>query len=331
MTVTIERFEKEYVTYHGLSEKRAVEQIKVLQAFEDHAGKPLVECGAPEFRGFLSHLLDSGLHVNTVAKKAGMVRPYFGWAFDVGLVSGDTLMAVKRVKDPKGSSKRTKPKPYTAKELKQFWSDLDERWPYTTDRILKRWRKGTSPYRSVWRHAMHLQMEAIVRLALDCGMRRQEIYAVSLDDVHPDNAYVVVRNGKRTSAREDKPREVPYTKAARRAVAAWLDFRAELKPDHDKVWLSLKTDTHTRPMRWERFQRIVGTVGDYGLHRFRHTSATNWLRAGVSIELVSRLLGHSSLQQTLCYAEIIRDDINAAMNKHEDAFERLANAEEGSP
>lgn len=337
--MTIERFEREYVEYNGLSEKRAVEQVKTLRQFEDHAGKPLTQCGGEEFRAFLSHLLDSGLHVNTVAKKAGMIRPYFGWAFDVGLVNGDTLHSVTRVSDPKGSTKKTTPKPYPAKELRRFWAALPEAWPYTTELKLRRWRKGTSPYRSVWRHAMRLQLEAIIRLALDCGLRRQEIYAVEIDDIHPDNFYVVIRNGKRESARRDKTREVPFTKKSRAAVERWLNFRQEILKrarvkDHGRVWLSLKNPTATKAMRWERFERILGTVGqdrdgaNYSLHRLRHTCGTNWVRVGVPSEIVSRLLGHANLQQTLCYVELARDDIHAAIHKHEDAFERLANAQE---
>ena len=38
-------------------------------------------------------------------------------------------------------------------------------------------------------------------------------------------------------------------------------------------------------------------------HRFRHTSATTKLRAGVSLPVVRKLLGHQHLQTTLQYAE----------------------------
>jgi integrase len=330
--MTIDRFEKEYVEYHGLSEKRAVEQIKVLGDFEAHAGKPLATCGAVEFKAFLAHELDLGRSVNTVRKKAGMIRPYFGWAFDVGLVNGDTLMAIKRVRDPRGSTGKTLPKPYSAKELKAFWSDLDERWPERKPIIWKRWRNGTSPYRSIWRHAMRIQIEAIVRLALDCGMRREEIFRVGIDDIHPDNFYIVV-HGKRESARVEKVREVPFTKQSRVAVDRWLQLRSELLKaakvkDHGSVWLSIRPSTAMQPMSSRSFERRMGTIGPYGLHRFRHTCATHWLRAGVDLQIVSELLGHSNIQQTLCYAEIVREDIHKAMHKNEDAFERLANAEE---
>lgn len=334
MTTTTERFEREYIEFNGLSHDRHVRSVRTLREFEELSGKPAIECGATEMRAYLSHLLDQDLSPNTISQRATMLRTFFGWAFDVGLVSGDTLMAVKRVPDPKGASRQNKPNPYTPKELKQFWADLDKTWPYVTDRSLKMWRNGTSQYRNIWRHGMRLQLEAIIRLALDCGMRRNEIFGASLDDLHPDNFYIVV-HGKRETVRVEKVREVPFTKQARVAVERWLNFRSELLrrgkvKDCDAVWLSLRNPRPLKPMRQRRFDTIVATFGPYRLHRLRHTCATNWLRAGVEIEVVSRMLGHSNITQTLGYAEIIREDIHAAMHKHEDAFEALANAEEAA-
>jgi len=326
MAMTIERFRSEYIQYHGLTTDRANRQIKTLREFEAHAGKVITDCGADDFRSYLAHLTSTGLHPNTVRSRAGMIRPYFGWAFDTGLISGDTLMAVKRVGNPKGSSSATKPKPYSSKELRAFWNGLDENWPLKSERSLKMWRNGTASYRIVWRHLMHVQIEAIVRLALDCGLRRQEIYGLSIDDLHPDNYYIVVRYAKREAGGAEKMREVPFTKQTRIAIQRWLDFRAEMKPDHDFPWLALRNPVATKPMRWERFGGIVNTCGPFTLHRFRHTCATLWLRSGVGLEKVQRLLGHATLMQTLAYAELVRDDIHAAMHKHEDAFERLANA-----
>lgn len=327
-TMTIERFEHEYLEYNNVSPRRAVQQIKALRALEAHAGKTLTDCGGEEFSAFLAAEVARGLNPNTVTKTAGMIRPYFGWAFDKKLISGDTLMEIQRVKNPKGSTKRSRPKPYSTKELRRFWADLDQTWPLKSERSLKMWRNGTASYRVVWRHLMRVQIEAIVRLALDCGLRRQEIYGLSIDDMHPDNFYIVVRKAKREAGGEEKTREVPFTKATRVAVQRWLDFRSELKPDHDFPWLALRNPRPLKQMRWERFERIVSTCGPYTLHRFRHTCATLWVRAGVDLEKVQRLLGHATLQQTLAYAELVRDDIHAAMHKNEDVFERLANAEE---
>ncbi len=42
-------------------------------------------------------------------------------------------------------------------------------------------------------------------------------------------------------------------------------------------------------------------------HTLRHSAARHWLASGVPINVVSRWLGHASLQTTLIYLEILPD------------------------
>ncbi len=44
-------------------------------------------------------------------------------------------------------------------------------------------------------------------------------------------------------------------------------------------------------------------------HQFRHTYATEMLRAGVSLPSVMKLLGHASLNMTMIYVEVVMDDL----------------------
>ena len=89
------------------------------------------------------------------------------------------------------------------------------------------------------------------------------------------------------------------------------------------VAYSIGQEVQVLKAAFERFAELLTTIGDWQLHRFRHTSATMWLRAGVKLELVSRYLGHARIQQTLAYAELIRDDIQVAVERNESRFARL--------
>jgi integrase/recombinase XerC len=314
----LDRFAVEYQEYHGLTEGRKTEQLNVLRQLQEHAEKDAHDCTASDVKAFLSSLIDADQHPNTVRKKLGMVKPYFAWAWEAKLIDAEAFMEIQRVRNPRGSSANGLPKPYTRKDLARFRSELDARWPEVDDKFWRRWRKGTSPFRKIQPHAQRIQIECIVALALNCGLRREEIYRLSVDDMHYDNAYVVVRKGK-----GGKYREVPHTEASREAVRRWLELRNEFKPDHDQVWLSLAwKGIESQPMRWDRFRKILRTVGDWQLHRFRHTCGTEWLRAIKRIEIVSRLLGHSRVQQTLGYAAIVRDDLHDAVAKAEGEFAR---------
>ena len=51
-------------------------------------------------------------------------------------------------------------------------------------------------------------------------------------------------------------------------------------------------------------------------HWFRHSAATRWLRDGVPVEVVSTLLGHSSVAVTSSvYGHLTAEDARAALEK----------------
>lgn len=320
------RFNREYQQFHALSEGRIHAQTRALEEFADHAGKPLLECGADEFGDWLADMVAAGLQPSTVQKKAHMVKPFYSFAFQKELIDGDHLLRIRSVALPRVG--RTVPRPYTGKELKAWRTALNDRYPFMPDFRLGYWWQKRSSYKRVADHAQRVQIEAIISLALYGGLRRAEMYAVTIDEMHPDNAYIVVKNGK-----GGKGREVPHTKQTRERIGTWLDFREKLEPPHDDPWLSLypcqPEGGWLKSMRWPRFEGLLHPIkGDWTYHRFRHTAATNWLRAGMKLEVVQRLLGHASIQQTLGYAELVRTDVQKAVEKYEDTFEQQINAED---
>lgn len=318
----IDRFVREYQEYHDLTPGRRREQVNVLRQLGEHAEKEPHECNPSDIRQFLTSELDRGLAPSTVRKKLKMLKPYYGWAWEAKLIDAESLMGIKRIEAPRKSNGDDLPRPYSRKELDRFRAQLDRRWPTVEQKFWDRWRRGTSRFKRVQPEVMRIQIEAIVALALHCGLRRAEIFAVSIDDIHYDNAYVVVRHGK-----GDRFREVPHTATSREAVRRWLELRTELAPKHDEPWLCLAWESVAlQPMRWDRFRKLLLTVGDWQLHRFRHTCGTEWLRATKRLEIVSKLLGHARIQQTLGYAQIVRDDLHDAIAKAEREFEEQVGA-----
>lgn len=55
----------------------------------------------------------------------------------------------------------------------------------------------------------------------------------------------------------------------------------------------------TANARWVRFTQTLGLSHRGGLHKFRHSKATQLLAAGVPIHTVARLLGHASVATTM--------------------------------
>ena len=49
-------------------------------------------------------------------------------------------------------------------------------------------------------------------------------------------------------------------------------------------------------------------------HTSRHTWATRALRLGVSIDKVSKLMGHAQIRETMVYAKIVNSELDKAMD-----------------
>mgnify|MGYP000845669624 FL=1 len=49
-------------------------------------------------------------------------------------------------------------------------------------------------------------------------------------------------------------------------------------------------------------------------HISRHTWATRALRKGISIDKVSKLMGHAQIKETQIYAKIVNEELDKAMD-----------------
>lgn len=343
MTLTLpERFAREYQAYNQISAERAKQQLRLLAEFEAHMGKPLDQVTMEDFKAFAGYLkMDRNYHVNTVRKKLNQIRPFFSWAYAAGVITADTYMKLRTVKDPRGATGQSEPNPYDPAEVQRLFAELESKYPLLPkqgkgSQQMKRWIQGKSPFRGVWRHAMRLQLTAVVRLALDGGLRRSEIFRLSINDAHYDNEYIVVSGvAKGENFSREMTRHVPMTGALRKALHDWVEMRALMRPDHDSLWLTCFGPAwYSNPMSESNFNSLLADkIGPgWELHRLRHTAATEWLRAGAPLEIVSTMLGHSSLQQTRAYTKIVGRDIERELRKVEPIFmKRLERAITNKP
>ena len=62
----------------------------------------------------------------------------------------------------------------------------------------------------------------------------------------------------------------------------------------------------------------VGITKTVSFHVSRHTWATRALRKGMSIDKVSKLMGHANIKETLIYAKIVSEELDKAMDVFND-------------
>jgi integrase/recombinase XerC len=144
---------------------------------------------------------------------------------------------------------------------------------------------------------------AIVRCAVDLGLRSGEIAALSLDDIDWRAGTVKLRKTK--SCREQL---LPLPEPTGRAIAAYLEHERPKSP-HRRIFVR-RVAPHDRPAGADLVRKTIREAyRRAGLpytrsHLLRHTIARRLLDGGSSLKEVADVLRHRSLNTTLIYAKL---------------------------
>jgi integrase/recombinase XerD len=156
--------------------------------------------------------------------------------------------------------------------------------------------------------------QAIILTLLDTGLRATELCSLQIGDVEVKTGKVHVQHGVRGGAKSGKGRFVYLGKAARRSLWRYLADRE----DEDDMEAPLFLGLYDRPMNRDSLRQQIRRLGDKAgvrnchPHRFRHTFAISYLRAGGDIFTLQSLLGHTSLEMVKYYTHIAQIDVAQA-------------------
>lgn len=145
--------------------------------------------------------------------------------------------------------------------------------------------------------------DAIVRCALDLGLRTGEITRLGLDDIDWRTGTVTLRRTK--SGRQDV---LPLPEATGCAIAAYL--KQERPQTSNRAVFVRHIAPRDQPIGpdvvREAIRQAYARAGlPYtGAHRLRHTLASRLLEGGSSLKEVADVLRHRSLDTTLIYAKL---------------------------
>jgi|HubBroStandDraft_1064217.scaffolds.fasta_scaffold20319_2 integrase/recombinase XerD len=141
----------------------------------------------------------------------------------------------------------------------------------------------------------------------DIASQRKEIHIVPRDD----NA-----NGARAKTRSSHC--IPVTASLIRLYSEYL-FSEYGDLDCDYVFVNLWGEPRGHPLRYQAVGRLVARLSartgiPFHLHMLRHSHATDLIRQGVPIEVVSKRLTHSSVVTTnKTYLHLSADDVAAEL------------------
>ena len=161
----------------------------------------------------------------------------------------------------------------------------------------------------------------ILELFWCTGMRISELLSLVVEDIDFEQSFVKIRHGK-----GDKPRVVPLGAS----VTEWLlEYIERVRP-----WLSTNEPPQPGAVEWlflSRFGRQMDVSGlCYKLrayqnrakiqkrvttHTFRHTLASEMLKAGADLRHIQELLGHEKLSTTQRYLHVMKADLKKVHGK----------------
>lgn len=145
---------------------------------------------------------------------------------------------------------------------------------------------------------------AILVLLSRMGLRGCEIARLRLEDLDWRAGEVIVRGKRDAHERVPLPVDVgealvDYLTHARRAVADRHVFLTAIRP-----FVPLKQEEYGIVGRIVARASERAGLGRVGVHRLRHTVATEALRAGASLEEIASLLRHRDYVTTMGYAKV---------------------------
>lgn len=149
----------------------------------------------------------------------------------------------------------------------------------------------------------------ITLLALNTGLRRGELLALTWGDVDLVGALLTVRGA---SAKSGLTRHIPLNTEAIAVLTTWRPAgcppTAFVFPGAEGAQMfSLKT-------AWSKVARAA-KLDAFTFHDLRHSFASKLVQAGVDLNTVRELLGHGDIKMTLRYAHLAPSHTAAAVAK----------------
>ena len=141
---------------------------------------------------------------------------------------------------------------------------------------------------------------AIVLVLLRTGMRIGELLNTLVKEVYLKERRIEIDEAEKT----DVGRVVYLSDDARSALKAWFEIRDVRKEYLFYTHRPRMSYAHARILFIRYLEKAGIAARGYTLHSLRHTFASELLNAGMRLECLRPLLGHSSIEMTRRYARL---------------------------
>ncbi|MEQ8192152.1 MAG: tyrosine-type recombinase/integrase [Candidatus Eremiobacterota bacterium] len=167
---------------------------------------------------------------------------------------------------------------------------------------------------------------AVFRLIYGCGLRANEALSIKCGDINLENKYVIIRNTK-----NGEERMLPISDSLTETLWLYKNFYRNAAKEKDFFFVNLNGDRCSSDSMYAWFRRILRIAGishggrGYGprVHDMRHsfsvhslaTMSDRGLDLYYCLPLLSKYLGHKSLEATDKYVRLTEDMYPGIMNE----------------
>ena len=246
----------------------ALGSIELFLSCVAESGKTCLEAiTKTDLEAFIEREQDRGLMISTIRTKLNYIQAFLRYGIEAEVVSSDVLARRIRLRKPETLPKAMDP------------DDLGELLSIITDS----------------------RDRAMVMVLLRTGMRIGELLNTRMPDLHLRDRRIDIYEGEKNRL----GRVVYLSDDALHTLKAWLKVRES----HQAFLFYAKGRSSmaysTARLMFETYLTRAGlTHKGYSLHSLRHTFASELLNAGMRIECLQPLMGHSSLDVTRRYARL---------------------------
>lgn len=266
---------------NGLSDGTCHQYALRIQDFLQHLTKPLEEYTALDIQYYLySYQKRSGVKNRTLNTIRGEIATFFRWLASKQYIDRDPTIGMKKIK-------------YQAAP----------RVPLSDDELVQ--------LKNACKSARD---KLLVSLLYETGCRVSEVTHIKLADVDMGHKSITV------TGKGNKTRTVFFQANTKYLIEEYL--KARRNPDSPYLFTSNHTAKEIGPLSKDSLEREMRILcKDAGLevhctpHTLRHTYATDMLKRGADITHIQKLLGHSSVDTTMIYADVSMDDCEADYRK----------------
>lgn len=228
-----------------------------------------------EVRAFLLSLKKEGLSIKTVAKNLVVLRTFFRFLIQEGILR---LNPVEEIESPKVT--RTLPEVLTLREVESLLEQPNIQTP------------------------LGIRDRAMLEMLYATGMRVSELTRLQTHQVNVEGGYVLL------FGKGSKERVVPLGKEA----IQWVDLyskeaRGRLSKGRESPFLFVNRMGRemSRQMFWKNikaYARKAGIQKRITPHLLRHSFATHLLERGADLRSVQLMLGHVDISTTQIYTHV---------------------------